>query len=120
MSRIIDQDPYAYRALCQREIRLLTIHAGGEDEVIETSLHHAHLDSNVDYEALSYVWSKCIAKDTPNVDPELEVEVAVYAANQSKTSFIGNPEVSKVKWKDLAHHEHSYLYYEVGGPRGRF
>lgn len=120
MSRSIDQDSYAYRPLCKRDIRLLTIHAGSENKVVETTLHHAHLDSSEQYEALSYTWSKCIAKDAPDVDPESVVEVAVYPTNRSKTSFIGKPEVTKVKWKDLARHEHSYLYYEVGGLRGDF
>ncbi|RDI88464.1 hypothetical protein Vi05172_g1473 [Venturia inaequalis] len=117
MSRITDRNPYAYRALDQREIRLLTIHAGGEEETVETTLHHAHLDGDLEYEALSYTWSKCIAKDAPDLDPESAVEVAVYPTNQSKTSFVGKPEVSKIKWKDFARHELSYLYYEVGGLR---
>lgn len=120
MSRITDRNPYAYRALDQREIRLLTIYAGGEEETVETTLHHAHLDGDLEYEALSYTWSKCIAKDAPDLDPESAVEVAAYPTNQSKTSFIGKPEVSKIKWKDFARHELSYLYYEVGGLRGEF
>lgn len=107
---------YPYHSLGNREIRLLTIHAGAKDDAIATSLHHASLADELEYEALSYTWSKCIAKDTPDVDPETVIEVALHVAIRSKP-IIGKPKVLKIKWKDLPHHEHSYLYYMTGGLR---
>jgi hypothetical protein len=109
---------YPYEPLKEREIRLLKIHAGTADDAIDTSLYHSSLNDGANYEALSYTWSKCIAKDAPDVDAETEIEIGLLNTNRQPNSVIGKPKVSKIKWKDLPHHEHSYLYYMMGGLRG--
>lgn len=54
---------YQYQSLDQKkaEIRLLTLHAGPWDGEIKCTLHHASLETNLEYQALSYTWGD--AKD---------------------------------------------------------
>jgi hypothetical protein len=108
-----------YHPLSSQEIRLLTIHAGAQEDHIRTSLHHASFTEALDYEALSYTWSRSIAKDPPVVDPETLIEVGIVAINRANPTNV-MPKVERVKWKDLPRHEHSYTYYMIGGPRGNY
>lgn len=48
--------PSLYRELLGSDIRLLTIHAGEDDEEIECELEQLALDTKPEYYALSYVW----------------------------------------------------------------
>jgi len=51
------EEPYQYHPLNgESEIRLLSLLPGKWNSIIECLLHHASLDENPRYEALSYVW----------------------------------------------------------------
>lgn len=107
---------YSFQPLGEKEIRLLTLHAGETDDPIKTILSHTSFNEDLNYEALSYVWGKSIAKEPAVTDPEVEVQLALQWITKDKP-FNGRPKVEKVKWKDFPRHEHSYMYYQQGGPR---
>ncbi|KAH8704610.1 heterokaryon incompatibility protein-domain-containing protein [Phaeosphaeriaceae sp. PMI808] len=83
-----------------------------DDKDIVCSLEHASLSSPVEYEALSYVWSKSINGRIADIDPETEIAGQnINALGVSKTMIRG-------KIKDLYDHPTlKHVMFSSGIPR---
>ena len=108
-----------YEALGKEDFRLLTIQPSESQDEILVDLCQASLEEEVEYEALSYCWQKCLNINPPETDPETEVEIAFQLDDRTKPNLplkpFGKPQ--KIKWGDLRNHEHSWMYYQRGGLR---
>ena len=90
---------YPYRRLVPRrsELRLLTLHPGTWDSEIICNIKHASLDSNPDYEALSYTWGsltdlRCIFVDGYEVKVSANLEIAL--------RYLRSPDETRTLWID--------------------
>jgi Heterokaryon incompatibility protein (HET) len=88
---------YPYKRLGQSELRLLTLQPGTWDNKIECDIEHANLDSNPDYEALSYTWgpptdlrSIFISGYEVKVRPNLEIALR----------YLRRPDEGRTLWID--------------------
>ena len=72
--------PHEPLELAKAEIRLLKLQPGPNDSDLKVKLVHASLDSNPDYEALSYTWG----------DPHFTTPIEILSPTDYSASFTFN------------------------------
>lgn len=83
--------PYSKLVAERSEVRLLSLHPGSWDDGIQCDIKHASLDSNPDYEALSYTWGeltdlRSITMGGHIVEVRSNLEIALrYLRSQNET-----------------------------------